>query len=81
MKVVWTKEALDKLAEIEDFIAANSPARAKKFVLRLIDRGNSIAHFPKRGVLCLSYRYLKLGRFSRKAIALSIESSKCKLRY
>lgn len=49
MKVVWTAEALERLAEIEAFIARDSPQGAKQFVERLIQRGKSLAHSPKRG--------------------------------
>ena len=51
MKVVWAAEALERLAEIEAFIARDSPQRAKQFVARLIQRGESLAHSPKRGRL------------------------------
>lgn len=36
MKVIWTREALEKLAEIEKFIARDSPRRAEKFKKGLI---------------------------------------------
>lgn len=49
MKVLWTKEALEQLVEIEAFIARDSSARAKEFVDRLIERGQSFARFPQRG--------------------------------
>lgn len=47
MKVVWAAEALERLAEIEAFIARDSPQRAKQFVARLIQRGKSLAHSPQ----------------------------------
>ena len=49
MKVVWTAEALEKLAEIEEFISVDSPGRAQQFVERLIQRGESLAQNPERG--------------------------------
>lgn len=49
MKVVWAAEALERLAEIEAFIARDSLQRAKQFVARLIQRGKSLAHSPMRG--------------------------------
>ena len=39
MKLVWTQEALNKLIEIEEYISKDSPARAIKFVDRLIHDG------------------------------------------
>jgi len=51
MKVIWTKEALEKLAEIEEFIAQDSPQRAEKFISFLIERGDSISQNPEIGRL------------------------------
>jgi toxin ParE1/3/4 len=49
MKVIWTREALDKLTEIEEFIAQDSPQRAETFVSYLIERGESISKNPQIG--------------------------------
>lgn len=49
MKVKWTKEALERLAEIEEFIAHDSAERAEKFINYLIDRGESLSRNPKIG--------------------------------
>lgn len=49
MKVVWTAEALNRLIEIEEFIAVDSPERAQKFVDRLVARGASLSRSPLRG--------------------------------
>ena len=49
MKIIWTKESFKRLAEIEDFIAKDSPDRAKKFVDKLIARGESLVNFPNKG--------------------------------
>ncbi len=49
MKVIWTKEALERLTEIEEFIAQNSPQQAEKFINFLIERGESILQNPKIG--------------------------------
>jgi len=46
MNVFWMKEALEKLSEIEEFVAQDSPQRAKKFVSFLIERGESISQNP-----------------------------------
>jgi toxin ParE1/3/4 len=46
MKVIWTKEALEKLSEIEEFIAKNSQQRAEQFVNYLIERDESISQNP-----------------------------------
>jgi len=49
MKVIWTKEALERLTEIEEFIAQDSPQQAEKFINFLIERGESILQNPKIG--------------------------------
>ena len=49
MKVIWTQEALNRLIEIEEYISIDNPEHAVKFINNLIDKGDSIAHFPKKG--------------------------------
>ena len=49
MTIIWTREALEKLNEIEEFIAKDSPERATSFVNYLIERGESISQNPKIG--------------------------------
>jgi len=49
MTVIWTREALEKLSEIEKFIETGSPERAETFISYLIERGESISHNPKIG--------------------------------
>lgn len=49
MKVIWTQEAIDRLAEIEAFISQNSPQRAENFVNYLIKQSESISENPQIG--------------------------------
>ena len=49
MKLIWTREALEKLSEIEAFIAQDSPERAERFTNYLIDRGESLIKNPRIG--------------------------------
>ena len=49
MKVIWIKEALEWLIEIEEFIAQDSLQQAEKFINFLIKRGESILQNPKIG--------------------------------
>ena len=49
MKVIWTKEALERLIEIEEFIAQDSPQQEGKFINFMIERGESILQNPKIG--------------------------------
>ncbi len=49
MKIVWTKEALIRLQEIENFISQNNPQKAIEFVDTLINKAERIVDNPRRG--------------------------------
>ncbi len=49
MTVRWTAQALERLVEIETFIAARDPAAAARVVERLVTRGEALARLPDRG--------------------------------
>ncbi len=49
MQVRWTREALDKLLLIDDFIAKENPKRSKNFVNLLLEKDDSLAESPYRG--------------------------------
>ena len=49
MTVIWTREALGKLNEIEEFIGTDNPERAEAFINYLIEHAESIAQNPKIG--------------------------------
>ena len=49
MQIIWTREALDRLTDIEDYISKDSPVRAIKFVNYLIDQGETLKDHPKIG--------------------------------
>ncbi len=49
MKLIWTREALEKLSEIEAFIAQDSPERSERFINYLIDSGESLIKNPRIG--------------------------------
>lgn len=49
MKVLWTKESLFKLREIEDYIAKDDPTAAINFVDELITVGESLKNNPEKG--------------------------------
>jgi plasmid stabilization system protein ParE len=49
MRVSWTKEALNDLDDIEDFIAIDNPERAVTFLEELIDFGDSLGNFAYKG--------------------------------
>ncbi len=49
MRLIWTNEALNRLSDIDNFIAQDSITRARKFVRELIGRASSIPLYPKKG--------------------------------
>lgn len=49
MKVVWTNESLNRLIEIEDFIAEENPNKAIEFIDFLIEKAEIITENPKIG--------------------------------
>lgn len=49
MKVRWTEQALERLADIEAYVAAADPTAAIALTRRLIGRGESLAKYPRRG--------------------------------
>ena len=49
MKVIWSRQSLERLSEIEDFIARDSLERAERFVDYLIERCNSVSRNPQIG--------------------------------
>lgn len=46
MKVVWTKEAIIKLNQIEDFISIDNPIAAVNLVDKLIELAEKLKKFP-----------------------------------
>jgi len=67
MKIVWTAQALERLVEIEEFIAADSPVRARKFVERLIARGDSLSRSPLRGRIVSELSHPQIREIFEKA--------------
>lgn len=50
MKIKWTKEALEQLIEIEEYISKDSPERAANFVDQLIEHAeDSLPDNPRVG--------------------------------
>jgi toxin ParE1/3/4 len=49
MQIIWTREALERLTEIEEYISKDSLTRAVKFIDYLIDRGESLGDHPQMG--------------------------------
>jgi toxin ParE1/3/4 len=49
MKVVWTERALERLTEIEAFVARDRRDAAVRLVDKLIARGDALGRYPDRG--------------------------------
>jgi toxin ParE1/3/4 len=82
MRLIWTQEALEKVIEIEAFIATDNPERAVTFVDELIDHAEKtlpeslrlgrmvpeIAHPHIREMLFKKYRVVY--RLSQKTVEI-----------
>lgn len=49
MKLVWTKEALQSLMEIDEYISRDNPSAAISFIDKLISLAETIVDNPKKG--------------------------------
>lgn len=49
MKVRWTEQAFERLAEIQDYIGRDNPTAASRMIERIIDRAEALDRFPERG--------------------------------
>ncbi|MFH1942575.1 MAG: type II toxin-antitoxin system RelE/ParE family toxin [bacterium] len=49
MKVIWSKESLDRLIEIEEFISEYNPIKAVEFIDFIISKSITIEDNPKIG--------------------------------
>jgi plasmid stabilization system protein ParE len=46
MKVIWSKESIDRLNEIREFIARNNPVNADEFIRFLVGKMKIIEDNP-----------------------------------
>jgi toxin ParE1/3/4 len=49
MKLFWTKEALLRLQDIEEYISRDNPVVATEFVDKLISIAETIVDYPEKG--------------------------------
>ena len=49
MKIFWTKEALLRLQDIEEYISRDNPVAAIGFVDKLISVAETIVDYPEKG--------------------------------
>ena len=48
-KIIWSLQAREDLRDIVSFIAADNPAAAQTFGLRLMSKVDALANFPQLG--------------------------------
>jgi len=68
MKVVWSPLALQKLGDAAEFIAADNPVAAKKWVNHLFDKTDLLGSMPEMGrmvpeLLDANYREIVIGHY------------------
>lgn len=49
MKLLWTKESLHRLKEVDEYVSRDNPDAAIRFVERLISLAETIVDNPKKG--------------------------------
>ena len=49
LKILWTREAIVRLREIEEYIARDNPSAAIKFVDKLISDAETLVDNPQKG--------------------------------
>jgi len=49
MKILWTKEALFQLGEIENYIAGDNPNAGAEFIDKIISKAETLKDNPKMG--------------------------------
>lgn len=55
MRVFWTDAALCQLEAIRDYFAQTSPEYAQRLVVRIVNRSERIADFPRSGRMVPEY--------------------------
>ncbi len=56
MKLFWSGRATNDLTAIADFIANDSPDRARSHIQQLVDRAKQATKFPKSGRVVPEFR-------------------------
>jgi len=76
LKLIWSKESLKQLIEIELFIAKDSPDRATKFVDKLIARGEKIKDYPYMGRIVPEFSVNEISEVFEKSYRIVYKVSK-----
>ena len=49
MKIIWSPLALDRIAEISQYISKDSPAAARKWIDTVFNKVETLTNFPEMG--------------------------------
>ncbi|NOX89808.1 MAG: type II toxin-antitoxin system RelE/ParE family toxin [Calditrichaeota bacterium] len=49
MKIIWSKESLRQLIEVENYVSKDNPERSAKFINKLIDCAEKVTDYPFKG--------------------------------
>lgn len=49
IKVIWSPLALDRVAEVVAYIRGDDPIAAERWAAAIIQKGEELSRFPKRG--------------------------------
>lgn len=56
MRVIWTPRAQQRLQEIHDYIAQDQPANARRWIERILMRGEQLGEQPRSGRVVPEYQ-------------------------
>ena len=59
-KLVWTSEALNRIAEIEEYIAQDSETRARKFTKSIINSTSTLTQYPQKGRIVPEFNIVEI---------------------
>jgi len=62
MKIYWTKEALLRLQDIEEFISRDNPIASVEFIEKLISVAETIVDYPRKEELYLNCQLRKYAK-------------------
>jgi len=67
LKVIWSKESLHQLIQIEQYISRDNPERSVQFINRLIDRAEKIKDYPYKGRVVPEFSLNEIGEVFEKS--------------
>jgi len=79
MKLIWTEESLNKLIEIEEFIAEDNPIIAAEFIEYLIGKAERIIENPNSGRVVPEFSNPRIRELIQKNYRIVYQVSKDKI--